>query len=90
MYNDSNVYFKVLNVSNAIKVAVDFVSPFNATEMETNIDRIFREENREDYLGVNRTLHKGLTRALRVLQSADPLRQEAKEAKGKLGQVINS
>lgn len=74
-------------MSNTIKFAVDFVSPFNSTEMQENIDRIYREKKREDYMGVNRSLHKGLTRALQVLQSAAPTQKRLTETEAKCQKV---
>ena len=38
-----------VNIANTMKVAVDFVSPFNAPEMTKNVERIYREKNKEDY-----------------------------------------
>ena len=75
---------QVANIANTMKVAVDFVSPFNAEEMNKNVERIYHERNREDYLGVKRVFFQGVTRALRVLQSASEDMAEAKMTIGNL------
>lgn len=63
-------------MANTVKIALDFMSPFNSHQYEKNIDRIRMEENREDYMGIWRTLHKGLTKALKILNSAEEQENE--------------
>lgn len=78
---------QVCNVSNTIKLAVDFVSPFNATQMQLNLQRIYEEDDREDYIAIHRTLHKGLTRALQVLQSSLHMKEKVSQAEGKIAEM---
>ena len=74
----ASMLHQVANIANTMKVAVDVVSPFNAPEMTRNVERIYREKNREDYLGVQRVFVQGVTRALEVLQLASEDMTEAK------------
>ena len=39
----ASMLHQVGNIANTMKVAVDFVSPFNAPEMTKNVERIYRE-----------------------------------------------
>ena len=75
-------------MTNTTKVAVDFVSPFNSSEMALNLDRIKPVKTREDYIGVFRTLHKGLSRAIGVLHAADGQRQDLEAATRALEKVM--
>ncbi len=79
-----------MNVSNTIKLAIDFVSPFNASEFQRNLERLKEEKEREDYIGVWRTLHKGLITALRVLSSAKGIVTENEHLKTEVERVIIS
>ena len=77
-----------MNVSNTIKIALDFVSPFNAKQFHSNVERMRRENEREDYIGIQRTLHTGLTRALKILHGGKEIAEENSKLKEELEQVF--
>ena len=74
---------QVLNVNSTIKMALDFVSPYNAEECLLNLQRIESVPNRFDYLRVKRALHLGVLRALATLRSAETETREAEEKRKK-------
>lgn len=78
---------QVVNVSNTMKIAVDFLSPFNALEFQKNIERIRKEREREDYMGIWRTMHTALTRALNILHGAEEIELDRKNLKEELERV---
>ena len=68
-------------------MAIDFVSPFNTSEYQHNLNRIREEREREDYIGIWRVLYNGLTRALKTLKCAEEVKEEARILKEQLEEV---
>ena len=66
-------------MNNTVKMARDFVSPFNVVHYHRNLQQIQQLEKREDYIGVWRALSLSFMRALKVVQGSSA---EISKAKG--------
>lgn len=62
-----------MNVNSCIKMAIEMVSPFNCESYLANLNRIKRRKEREDYIGIDRLMLHGITKAVGILQGSESL-----------------
>lgn len=77
----------MMNINATLKMAADFVTPFNAQQFMDNAQRLRTEAYGQDYINLRRVLFEALKNAFKGLVCAAPLHAENKNLNRQIEEV---